>query len=347
MSTLRADEGADMPTSAPPVDGPRREPPGSAAARLRASLPQRMAVLGVWAVMIGVFSVIKPSLFLTSGTFQTIFGSQQALVFLALALVITFAVGEIDLSVPSTLGLSATLVPVLHVLHHVNLGLSVVIAIAAAIAVGVVNGLIVVRLGVDPFVTTLGMSTLLLGLALWLSDLTTVGGLPSSFATWVTKPVGGLPLSFYYGLAVTLVFAYIMWRTPLGRRMTFTGANREVARLAGIRVNRVRIGSFVFAGLTAGVGGVVLVAGVGGYDPNSSATYLLPAFAAAFLSTAVIVPGRFNPVGAWIAIYFLETGIVGLQLLGYSGWISDVFFGASLVVAVAVSTVIRKRSLTR
>jgi ribose transport system permease protein len=87
---------------------------------------------------------------------------------------------------------------------------------------------------------------------------------------------------------------------------------------------------------------VILVAGLGGFDPTTSSEYLLPAFAAAFLGSAMIIPGRFNSIGAFLAIYFLETGIIGLELLGYTGWISDVFFGAALIIAVAVSTVLRR-----
>jgi ribose transport system permease protein len=294
--------------------------------------------------MVAAFGVAQPDLFLRTGTFQTIFGSQQALVFLALALVVTFAVGEFDLSVPSILGISATLVPVLNVNHGLGIGTSIVVAFLVAVAAGAVNGVVIVLFGVDPIVTTLGMSTLLVGISLWLADLTTVGGLDPDLAKIAVTPVAGLPVSFFYGLALAAVIAYIMWRTPLGRHMTFVGANREVARLAGISVRRIRFGSYLASAAISGAGGIILVCGIGGFDPNSSATYLLPAFAAAFLSTAVVVPGRFNPMGALIAIYFLETGIVGLQLAGYSGWISNVFFGAALVIAVTISTVLRRRT---
>ncbi len=171
-----------------------------------------------------------------------------------------------------------------------------------------------------------------------MTNLTAVSGLPSSFGTIATQHALGLPLFFWFGVALTLIFAYILHGTPLGRHMTFVGANREVARLAGVRVNRIRFGGFVFAGLLSGLAGVLLAANIGGYDPSSSAESLLPALAATFLGTAIVLPGRLNPVGAWIAVFFLETGIVGLQLLGLTGWISDVFFGGSLVVAVMVST---------
>jgi ribose transport system permease protein len=304
----------------------------------------RYAIIGVWAVMVAVFALIEPKAFLTTGTVQTILGSQQPLVFLTMALVCTFVVGEFDLSVTSIMGMSATIVPVLNVVDGVNIWVACAVALAAAVVVGAVNGFLVVVVGVDAIVVTLGMGTLLIGISLWIADLTAVSGLSADFAKISTTSVLGLPISFYYGVALAAVFGYIMLRTPLGRHMTFVGANREVARLAGVRVNRLRFGAFVASGVMAGIGGIILTAGVGGFDPNSSSTYLLPAFAAAFLSTAVIVPGRFNPLGGFVAIYFLETGIVGLQLLGYSGWISDVFFGAALVIAVTVSTTIRRRA---
>jgi ribose transport system permease protein len=101
----------------------------------------------------------------------------------------------------------------------------------------------------------------------------------------------------------------------------------------------------VVSGLLCGIGGVLLVATVGGFDPSTSPTYLLPALSATFLGTAVIRPGRFNPIGTMVAIYFLVTGIVGLSLLGFNGWVTDVFYGAALIIAVIVSTVARRRTL--
>jgi ribose transport system permease protein len=117
-----------------------------------------------------------------------------------------------------------------------------------------------------------------------------------------------------------------------------------VSRLAGIRVNRIRFGAFVAAGVIGGVGGVLAAAAVGGFDPGSSQTYLLPTFAATFLGTAILLPGRFNPLGTWIAVYFLATGILGLNLLGFTGWVTSVFYGGVLVLAVTISSVLNRRS---
>ncbi|ROO87192.1 ribose transport system permease protein [Actinocorallia herbida] len=307
-------------------------------------IPSRFAVIGVWFALCILYGLLKPELFLTVPTFQTIFGSQQPLVFLTMALLCTIIVGEfVDLSVAPLLGLAATIVPVLTVLHGWHIWLSCLVAIAATVLVGAVNGALVVFVGVNTIVVTLGMGTLVGGLALWMSDMNQVSGLDPEFAELALTKVAGLPVSFFYGLVLVSVFTYVLGWTPLGRHLRFVGANREVARLAGIGVNRVRFGSFVASGLLCGLGGVIAVAGLGGFNPTVSATYLLPTFAATFLGTAVIQPGRFNPVGTFIGIYFLATGILGLQLMGVPGWVSDVFYGGVLVVAVSLSTVLARR----
>ena len=312
--------------------------------RTALKLTERYGLIALWGVMIAVYSAVESSNFDRSGTFQAIFGSQAALVFLSMAFLCTVIVGEfVDLSVAAILGLSATIVPVLVTLHHVNVAVASVIAVAVGVLAGTINGALVVYARMNTIVVTLGMSTLLTGIALAISHLNVLSGLSASFGQIALTDVGGLPISFYYGIVLTLVFAYVLGFTPLGRHMRFVGANREVSRLAGVRVNRIRFGAFVVAGALCGIGGVIVSAGVGGFDPNSSVTYLLPTVSAVFLGTAVIQPGRFNPVGTLIAVYFLATGILGLQELGLASWITDVFYGAALIVAVLLTTVLRRR----
>jgi hypothetical protein len=105
-----------------------------------------------------------------------------------------------------------------------------------------------------------------------------------------------------------------------------------------VRVNRIRFGSFVAASALSGIGAVVTVAALGSYNATTSDSYQLPVFASVFLGTAVIQPGRFNPIGTWIGIYFLTTGITGLEQLGLQTWVSDVFYGGVLVIAVTIAT---------
>jgi ribose transport system permease protein len=341
-------------TKQTPAGGPAETPARTSAARASAGsalsggagwFAARFAVVGVWILLAVLFGVLRADTFLTSGSFKTIFGSQQALVFMTAALLCTIVVGEfVDMSVASNFGMAATTVTVMNVDHGWNVYLASAVAIVISVIVGAVNGWLVVKVKVNTIVVTLGMSTVLLGLALWISKLMPVSGLPSSFQKISFSHVLGLPVSFYYGIALMLGFAYVLHVTPLGRNMRFVGENREVSRLAGVRVTRVRIGAFVVAGLIAGIGGVLSAAQTGGFDANTSQAYLLPIFAATFLGTAVLQPGRFNPIGTWVAVYFLATGVLGLQLLGAAAWVSDVFYGGVLVVAVTISTVLRERS---
>lgn len=96
--------------------------------------------------------------------------------------------------------------------------------------------------------------------------------------------------------------------------------------------------------LLAGLAGVVVVASAGGLQPTSLQTLLLPAFASAFLGQAIIDPGSNNPLGTIIAVLFLATGINGLVLLGADTWVSDVFYGAAVIIAVTVSRIATVRA---
>ena len=285
-----------------------------------------------------------PDTFGTHGTFSSIFGSQQVLVFLAMSALVTLVVGEFDLSVASVMGLTATTIPVLAGVHGMNIWLACLVGVGVAVLAGAVNAFFVVVMDVSSFVVTLGTGTLLAGIAQFISGTNIVSVSSPGLADFAIKDVLGMPISFYYGIALALVLAYLLAWTPIGRSMVFVGANREVARLAGIRVQRIRFGAYVAGGLLAGLAGLILVATVGGFDSASSGSYLLPALAAVFLGTAVVQPGAFNPIGTMVAIYFLTTGIFGLQLLGYQGWIQNAFYGAGLVVAVTLAKVVRDRS---
>lgn len=340
--TSHEDAGGDAD---PTPDTPREVRPQARRRSLGRELGSRYGLIGVWAAMAAIYTALLPGTFLSRGTMQTIFGSQSTLVFLCMAAVAVFVVGEFDLSIASIMGLSATTVGVMAVNWGLPEPVAVISALLAGVACGAVNGFIIVRLGIDPIVVTLGMSVLLLGIAQWMSDLVTTSGLSDNLALLASYNVAGLglPISFYYGIVVAVTFAVVLAYTPLGRHMGFVGANREVARLSGIRVQRIRFGAYVFSGLSSGVAGVLLAAAVGGFDSTTSGSYLLPALAATFLGTAVVQPGKFNPIGTLITIYFLVTGIVGLQLLGYTGWVSNVFYGAALIVAITVSTVARNR----
>ncbi len=302
----------------------------------------KYALILVWLAMALFFYFSMPTKFGRWATVQSIFGSQEVLVFLGIAALTTLSVGEFDLSIASIMGISATIIPVLAGTHHLNIAIACLIAILACLASGALNAFFVIKVGVSSLIVTLGTGTLLIGISMWISDSSSVSISNVAFSKVALFSIAGLPISFFYGLILVAMFAYMSLWTPVGRHMLFVGSNREVARLAGVRVNRVRVGSYLVSSGISGLGGLLLVSTTGGFDASGAANYLLPALAAVFLGTAVVQPGRFNPIGTLIGIYFLETGIFGLELFGYSGWVQDVFYGAGLVAAVAIATLVRK-----
>jgi ribose transport system permease protein len=161
----------------------------------------------------------------------------------------------------------------------------------------------------------------------------------------VTAVVGlrvfGVPLAFFYVIVLALLGFYIFEFTPLGRRLLFVGLGREVARLNGVDVGRVRAGALISAALMSAVAGVIYAGVLGSSDPSSGQNLLLPAFAAAYLGATTIFPGRFNPIGSVAAVYFLATGITGLTMLGVPLWVTDIFNGAALILAVLISQIVR------
>ncbi|UFX42748.1 hypothetical protein HAP47_0026390 [Bradyrhizobium sp. 41S5] len=111
----------------------------------------------------------------------------------------------------------------------------------------------------------------------------------------------------------------------------------------GIPIARVQIGALLTSGVLAATAGIVYAGVLGSADPYSGMNYLLPAFAAAFLGATMILPGRFNAWGSMIAVYFLGTGITGLSMLGVPLWVTNVFNGAALILAVTISQITRGR----
>jgi ribose transport system permease protein len=326
----------------PPVD---EEPRARTRARLTpAKAVERFGLVAAWLIVIGVFSALRPDTFMTSANFSTILGSQAVLVVLTLGLTLVLTTGDYDLSIGGTLSLSAMLIAVLNAKHGWPIGAAILVALAAGAAVGAVNGMFVLVFGVDSFIVTLGTGTVLQGIVLWISDSTTISGVSNTLVDAVVgSSLLGVPVAFYYGLVLCVVLWYVFEYTTLGRRMLFVGRGRRVSRLSGIDVRRVRWGALVATGVISAFAGVLYAGTTGGADSTSGASFLLPAFAAAFLGATTIVPGRFNPWGTIVAVYFLVTGITGLTILGVQSYVQQLFYGGALVLAVALSQYPRRK----
>ncbi len=305
---------------------------------------EKYGVIVAWVAVIVFFSVMRPDTFAQTATIRLILSTQTVVLGAALALMITLAVGELDLSIGSVVGFGGALMAVLNGEHQMSAPAALVLTLAVCLLFGAVNAVLVVYVGVQSIIVTLGSGTFLAGLTLAISSSQVVTGISPSVITFMTKPrLFQVPAPFFLALVLTVVVWFVLQHTPLGRRMIFISENREVARLAGLKVDAIRAGALMATSTLGGLAGIVLAGSNGAANPQSGSYYLLPAFAAVFLGSTTIVPGRFNAWGTFVAVYFLVTGITGLQYLGHAGWPEQVFYGVSLVAAVTLSHLVAKQ----
>ncbi|MBO9524112.1 MAG: ABC transporter permease [Nocardioidaceae bacterium] len=293
------------------------------------------------------FSLRLPDTFPTTATVTSIAGDQSITLILALGLLVTLAVGQFDLSAAQTLGMSAIVCSVLMAEHHVNPVLAVLLTLLAGLAVGSVNAILVTVVGMESLIATLGMSSVLLALTGLFSNYQFVGPVPAGFQSFANHEVLGFPVIALYALGLSLLVWYVLEHTPLGRRAFAVGANPDASRLAGVRTGRYVAGSLIAGSLLASVAGILVTAKIGSVAPTLGPAYLLPSFAACFLATTQIKPGRFNVGGTVLALVLLATGVKGLQLMGNKLWVTDMFNGLALLAAVSAAVLSAKRAPRR
>lgn len=330
-----------MAHQAPADAAPRAASPGH---KLLLYRLEQFGLILVWFALIAVFGYLKPETFLTWSNMSTILGSQAVLVVVTLGLIIPLTANDFDLSIAFVMTLSSMMVAVFNVNYGLGIGVSVLAALAMGIVVGVINGVLITLFRIHSLIVTLGVGTFLHGFTLWLSDSMTISGVSNSLIDAViVDRLFGVPLEFYYAVALAALVWYLLEYTALGRRILFVGRGREVARLSGVNTDRIRIACLAASGFFGALAGVLYAGTQGAADPVSGATYQLPAFAAAFLGSTCVTPGRFNPWGATVAVYFLVTGITGLVFLGFSSFIQEMFYGGALIIAVTLSQLVRGR----
>ncbi len=308
---------------------------------------QRYFIFLIWLFFIILYSILLPRSFPTWLNVTTMLSSKAVMLVLALSLMIPMIAGDYDMSVGALMTFSAMMTAVMNVWWGVPIWIAVLLTIVIAAVVGAVNGFLCAVMELDPFVITMGMQTLLAGVVLLISDAMTITGLDVGLKNAVySGRFLGISYVFYYALILAVILFYYLTFTAAGRKILIVGSSRNVARLSGINVKKVRFLCFVASGGLAGVAGVLYAGMLGAADPTSGLSYLMPSFAAVFLSTTMIVPGQFNPWGCVVAVYFLVTGTTGLSLMGISAAVQNVFYGAALIVAVACSVLV-KRSQNR
>jgi ribose transport system permease protein len=301
----------------------------------------------VLVAVVVVFSLLS-DVFFTSQTAKAILNQNSVAALVALSLIVPLASGHYDLSVGYTFGFGGVLVATL--LQHTSMspvecGL---ITLAACVGIGLLNSIVVIGLGVHSFIGTLGTGGMIAALTLAVSDNQTVTGrVGGDFGKLALTEFGGLTLPVFYVILIALALGYWLERTKSGRQMYAVGYDDETARLTGLPVDRLGVIAFVTSASVAGFAGMVVAARVSAGDPTIGPLYLIPAFSAAFLGATQFRSGRFNPWGTILAVLLIGTANFGLLLVGGPTWTPELFEGAVLIAAVALSSGARGAFRTR
>jgi len=314
------------------------------------SLLIRLRALVALVVLTLVFSALSPE-FLTAGNLAILVKHVAINAILAIGMTFVILSGGIDLSVGSIVGLCGMVAGGLlsrglvleawGIVVYPHTWLVVAVALAAGMALGSINGYLVARLGVAPFIATLGLLYAARGAALLMSDGATFPNLGGSrelgntgFPFIGAGIVLGLPVPVWLMVALAAAATFVAIRTPFGRHVYAVGGNERAALLAGVPVARVRMGVYVISGLCSALVGMIIAAQLGAAHPATGETFELNAIAAVVLGGTSLMGGRGTITGTLIGAFVIGILADGLVLLGVSAFWQMVIKGLVIVLAV-------------
>jgi ribose transport system permease protein len=307
--------------------------PGGMFRRIAVVILERYAALLLLIIAVAYFSATQPQ-FLTARNLTSLLAVQAIVACIALATLLPLIVGEFDLSLGYALGTISMLGAYLGG-QGAGLGVVLVAMVATGILVGLVNGFLVIRFGISSFIATLGTGIVLSGVTQGLSGGRVLfEGIPSFITAVGQNKALGLSISVWAAGLIGLILLVILERTPFGRTLYAVGASERVTYLAGVPTKRLKLLSFVGAGLIVSFAAVFQLGQVGAASTTVGPDLLLPAYAAAFLGVTVFRPGYYNVLGTIVAILLLAVGFNGLSLAGVPFWVQPIFNGGVLLLAV-------------
>ncbi|TFD90756.1 ABC transporter permease [Cryobacterium serini] len=305
-------------------------------------------------VIIIVFSALSPNYFTVNNLLQM---SAHVAIFavLGLGMLMVILNGGIDLSVGSTVGLSGIVagalmqgveIPALGLKLFPSVWVVVLLALATGAFVGFINGVLISRFKVAPFVATLGMLYVVRGVALLITGGLTYPALQGQEALGNTgfnmlgfNRILGVPTGVVIMVVLAILASVLLNRTVFGRWIYASGGNERAAELSGIPVNRVKIRVYVLSGIAAAVAGVIIASELTSANPTAGETFELTAIAAVVIGGASLMGGRGTVRGTLLGAFVIGFLSDGLVIIGVSEYWQMIFKGAVIVLAVLLNAV--------
>ena len=305
--------------------------------------PRNISVIYLMILIAVGFAIWIPDLWLVWGTHRFYLNNEAIRAIVAIGLIIPLSAGVFDLSIGGVISASAVTTAWALETQGWPWPVAVALGLLIGLAAGSVNGFLVVKVKIDSFIATLGMSSVLAAYALWLAEGRSIITSNEGFKGLTGTAIWGFKWTFVYLIVLAFIVWYVLEHTAAGRYLFATGGGREAARLAGVQVDRYVVGSLMCSAGVAAAGGVLFASNFSSVQSSAGPPYLLPAFAAAFFGSTQF-KNRFNVVGTLLAVFVLAAGVKGFQLAGWGneGWLDDLFFGLALILAVGFSTYRKK-----
>jgi ribose transport system permease protein len=286
------------------------------------------------AALLAALSIADPD-FLTQRSLTAVVRTSAPLVVLAAGATLVVLCGGIDLSIAALASLST----VLFAMWLPDLGgMTTLVVIAAAGAIGAIQGIAHVVLRIPSFIVTLGGMSIFSAVALVISDAGPIRVVDRDATKWLTQYVGGyVPMAFAVALIVVASISIVLKVTPLQSYLTATGYSESAARLAGTPVDRVKVGAFTVSGACAGLAAVMLVSRNYSGSPTMADNLLLPAVAAIVVGGTAITGGHGSVWRSLVGALVITLLRVGLPIVGVPSAYEQILYGAIIVVAVALT----------
>jgi ribose transport system permease protein len=292
------------------------------------------AGLPVALLLLIAFFSFNSDLFLTARNLRNVGLQASALAAVSFGQTVVILAAGLDLSVGATVAFASVITAIGIVNYGIPAG--ILIGLLAGSLIGVVNGLVVTRLRVFPFIATLAMMSVVTGLALKISDGTPVAGLPPEFTLIASTRLFGVPLPVGIALALLLLVYLFLKYTRIGRDIYAVGGNLQAAHLSGLNTKKLVLFTYVISAFCASIGAVILSARVGSGQPTIGSSLALESVAAVVLGGVSLFGGRGSVINVALGVAFVSLLSNGLNLLNVSSYTQMIVIGGALIVAVAL-----------
>jgi ribose transport system permease protein len=288
-----------------------------------------------------IFFSITAKNFFTVRSILSLALQTSAVTIMGIGVTFTIITAGIDLSIGSVIALTGT-VAVMAAMAGVPIWLSMIIGLLVGVVCGLLNGLMITRLKLPPFIATLGMMMVARGVALTITNANAwpapdgFGELGNGTILGTGPQFPGIPYPVIIMIAVALIFSFILTKMRIGRYTYAVGSNEEAARLSGIKVNQVKIIAYIISGLLAGLVGIILASRMVTSQPNSAVGYELNAIASAVIGGTSLMGGVGTVLGTVIGSFIIGILTVGLTMAGANYFMQQIVIGLVVIGAVTI-----------